>query len=49
MNRKVLIEFFIGNGFLAVKINQKYYGIVPAEHKLKPVYVPVNKSRLLGK
>ena len=45
MNRKSRIEFLIGNGFLAIRIDNKYYGIVPNDFNLKPVYVPVKSKK----
>ncbi len=49
MKRKSSVEFLIGNGFLAVRIDRKYYGIVPANFNLKPVYVPVKEKIFPGK
>lgn len=45
MNRKLRVEFLIGNGFLAIRIDNKYYGKVPDNFNLKPVYVPVKARK----
>ena len=45
MNRKPRVEFLIGNGFLAIRIDNKYYGKVPDNFNLKPVYVPVKARK----
>ena len=45
MNRKPRVEFLIGNGFFAVRIDTKYYGRVPDNFNLKPVYVPVKARK----
>jgi len=41
INRKVRVEFLIGNGFFALRIDNKFYGVVPVKAILEPVYVPV--------
>ncbi len=49
MNRKSQIELLIGKGFFAVRIGEKYFGIVPESANLKPAYVPVRVKSFPGK
>ncbi len=44
MNRKMRIEFLIGNGYFAVRVGNNVYGIAPKESNLKPVYIPVKAN-----
>jgi hypothetical protein len=45
MNHKLLVELLIGNGFFALRVGKKYYGVVPVDSVyLNPVYVPVRKK-----
>ena len=39
MNRKMIVEFLIGNGFFALRVNNRYFGMVPVNDRLEPVYV----------
>ena len=42
MNRKLLVEFVIGNGFFALRVGKKYYGVVPVDSiYMNPVYLHV--------
>jgi hypothetical protein len=42
MNRKLLVELLIGNGFFALRVGKKYYGVVPVDSVfMNPVYIPV--------
>jgi hypothetical protein len=48
MKRNGRVEFLIGNGFLAIRIDEKYYGKVPDNFNLKPVYLPVKSRNIKG-
>lgn len=39
MNQKARVEFIVGNGFFALRINDKYYGVVPVKATFEPIYL----------
>jgi hypothetical protein len=41
MNRKLRVEFLVGNGFFAIRIDNKFYGVVPVKAIFEPIYIPV--------
>lgn len=41
INRKVRVEFLIGNGFFALRIDSKFYGVVPVKATFEPIYVKI--------
>ena len=42
MNRKLFVELLIGNGFFALRVGKKYYGVVPVDSVFfNPVYARV--------
>ena len=49
MNRKFFVEFLIGNGFLALRVGKKYYGMVPVDSVyFNPVFLPVKEKSYRG-
>jgi hypothetical protein len=45
MNRKLFVEFLIGNGFLALRVGKRYFGMVPVDSVyFNPVYLPVKEK-----